>query len=170
MASTESIQAVALVGAGTMSTDIAAIFVARGIDVYVVSRPGKNLETVRERIARSCEQIGNRKPRQGAIHTGSDLASLPWQTIGLAIESVTEDLTLKQGIFADLEKHASSSIPLTSNSSSFPISRIGEGLKTQRRMFGLHFFMPAHLVPLVEVVCSEQTDPALAQRIGWFME
>ncbi len=86
------------------------------------------------------------------------------------IESVSEELALKQRVFADLEKHASSSIALTSNSSSFPISRIGEGLSTQRRMFGLHFFMPAHLVPLVEVVCSEKTDAAVAQRIGRFME
>lgn len=170
MASTDPIQAVALIGAGTMSTDIAAIFVARGVDVHVVSRPGKNLDTVRERIGKSCGQIEGRKGPAGAIHVASDLATLPWQQVGLAIESVTEDLALKQRVFADLERHASSGIPLTSNSSSFPISRIGEGLKTQKRMFGLHFFMPAHLVPLVEVVCSEQTDPALAQRVGWFME
>lgn len=170
MPSTDPIKSVALVGAGTMSTDIAAIFVARGVDAHVVSRPGKNLDTVRERIGRSCDQIAGVKGRRGAIHVASDLATLPWQQIGLVVESVNEDLALKQGVFADLEKHASSSTPLTSNSSSFPISRIGEGLKTRARMFGLHFFMPAHLVPLVEVVCSEQTDPALAQRIGGFME
>jgi 3-hydroxybutyryl-CoA dehydrogenase len=165
MSTTEPIHPVALVGAGTMSADIAAIFVARGIDVHIVSRPGKNLDTVRERVAHSCAQLGLQH-RQGAVHVASDLASLPWQGIGLAIESVTEDLALKKQVFADLEKHASSKIPLTSNSSSFPISRIGEGLKTQGRMFGLHFFMPAHLVPLVEVVCSAQTDTALAERVG----
>lgn len=170
MTTTDPIRAVALIGAGTMSTDIAAIFVARGIDVHIVSRPGRNLDTVRERVARSCEQIATRKPRPGAIHIASDLASLPWQEIGLVIESVSEDLALKQSVFADLEKQGSSAIALTSNSSSFPISRIGAGLKSQKRMFGLHFFMPAHMVPLVEIVCSEHTDPALAQRIGWFME
>ena len=170
MTTTDPIRAVALIGAGTMSTDIAAIFVARGIDVHIVSRPGRNLDTVRERVARSCEQIATRKPRPGAIHIASDLASLPWQEIGLVIESVSEDLALKQSVFADLEKQGSSAIALTSNSSSFPISRIGTGLKSQKRMFGLHFFMPAHMVPLVEIVCSEHTDPALAQRIGWFME
>lgn len=170
MPATDPIRAVALVGAGTMSTDIAAIFVARGIDVHVFSRPGRNLDSVRERIAGACEQIEGRKSRPAAVHVASDLATLPWQQIGLVIESVSEDLAAKQGVFAQLEKHASSGIPLTSNSSSFPISRIGEGLKTRKRMFGLHFFMPAHLVPLVEIVCSEQTDPALAQAVGWFME
>jgi 3-hydroxybutyryl-CoA dehydrogenase len=170
MTITETSRTVALIGAGTMSTDIAAIFVARGMDVHIVSRPGKNLDTVRERTGRSCDQIAGRKGPPGAIHIGSNLESLPWQDISLVIESVNEDLALKQRTFADLEKHASSGTPLTSNSSSFPISRIGEGLKTQKRMFGLHFFMPAHLVPLVEVVCSERTDTALAQRIGAFME
>src|SRR5689334_13709215 len=91
----DSLQAVALVGAGTMSTDIAAIFVARGIEAHVVSRPGKNLDSVRERIGKSCEQIAGRKGPLGAIHTASDMATLPWQRIGLAIESVTEDLALK---------------------------------------------------------------------------
>jgi 3-hydroxybutyryl-CoA dehydrogenase len=170
MPSTDPIRTVALIGAGTMSTDIAAVFVARGIDVHVVSRPGKNLDSVRERIAKSCAQLSGLKQRPGVVHVATDLATLPWQQVSLVIESVTEDLPLKQKVFADLEKHASSSIPLTSNSSSFPISRIGAGLKSQKRMFGLHFFMPAHLVPLVEVVCSEQTDVALAQRMGAFME
>ena len=170
MTFTPSIQQVAVIGAGTMSADIAAIFAARGIDVHVFSRPGRNLDSVRERITASCDQIVGRKARPAAVHVATDLATLPWQQIGLVIESVSEDLAVKRGIFAELEKHASSGIPLTSNSSSFPISRIGEGLKTQKRMFGLHFFMPAHLVPLVEIVCSDQTDPALAQGMGRFME
>jgi 3-hydroxybutyryl-CoA dehydrogenase len=58
---------------------------------------------------------------------------------------------------------------LASNSSGFPISRIGEGLATQSRMLGLHFFMPAHLVPLVEVILSEQADPAIARAVHEFM-
>ncbi len=170
MTSTPSIQQVAVIGAGTMSADIAAIFAARGIDVHVFSRPGRNLDSVRERIAGACEQIVGRKTRPAAVHVATELATLPWQQIGLVIESVSEDLAVKREVFAQLEKHASSGTPLTSNSSSFPISRIGAGLKTQKRMFGLHFFMPAHLVPLVEIVCSDQTDPALAQGMGRFME
>lgn len=165
MSSSDPIRAVALIGAGTMSTDIAAIFVARGIDVHIVSRPGKNLDTVRERIGRSVDQIAGRHGPPGAIHIADELASLPWQDIGLVIESVSEDLALKQRVFADLEKHASSSIPLTSNSSSFPISQIAQGLKTSNRTLGLHFFMPAHIVPLVEVVRSEATDTGIAQSV-----
>ena len=83
---------------------------------------------------------------------------MPWADAGIVVECVNEDIALKQRIFAELERLAPPDIPLASNSSGFPISRIAEGLKTARRMLGLHFFMPAHLVPLVEVVKSEATD------------
>ncbi len=82
---------------------------------------------------------------------------------------MTEDLALKQRIFADMERLSRPGVPLTSNSSSFPISEIGKGLKTQDRMMGLHFFMPAHLIPLVEVVRSVHTDIALAEKVGTIM-
>jgi 3-hydroxybutyryl-CoA dehydrogenase len=56
-------------------------------------------------------------------------------------------------------------VPLTSNSSGFPIHAIGKGLETRSRMLGLHFFMPAHLVPLVEVISSEATSSNLAAEV-----
>ncbi|HQY47404.1 MAG TPA: 3-hydroxyacyl-CoA dehydrogenase NAD-binding domain-containing protein, partial [Usitatibacteraceae bacterium] len=58
---------------------------------------------------------------------------------------------------------------LASNSSSFPISAIAEGLPGPGRCIGLHYFMPAHLVPLVEVVCGAGTDPAVARALADFM-
>jgi 3-hydroxybutyryl-CoA dehydrogenase len=58
---------------------------------------------------------------------------------------------------------------LTSNSSSFPISSIAGELPTRERMLGLHFFMPAHLVPLVEVVMGPRTREALAERLCSYM-
>src|SRR5690606_28229280 len=58
---------------------------------------------------------------------------------------------------------------LASNSSSFPISQIAQGLPTQERMIGLHFFMPAHIVPLAEVVLGPATDPGAADALSAFM-
>ena len=58
---------------------------------------------------------------------------------------------------------------LASNSSSFPISAIGAGLASADRMLGLHFFMPAHLVPLVEVVRGLGSDPDRADWLAAFM-
>ena len=56
-------------------------------------------------------------------------------------------------------------MPIGSNSSSFPISRIAQGLPTRARMFGMHYFMPAHRVPLVEVVLGTDSDSQLAQAV-----
>ncbi|MDH4053659.1 MAG: 3-hydroxyacyl-CoA dehydrogenase NAD-binding domain-containing protein [Rubrivivax sp.] len=85
------------------------------------------------------------------------------------VENVSEDLELKRSVFADLVRRSHPDTVLSSNSSSHPISDIGQGLATQHRMIGLHFFMPAYLVPLVEVVRSEATRPALADQVCEWM-
>jgi 3-hydroxybutyryl-CoA dehydrogenase len=103
------------------------------------------------------------------LATYATLEEAPWSQIDIVVETVTEDLTLKQKIFADLERLSRPGVPLTSNSSSFPISEIGKGLASQDRMMGLHFFMPAHLIPLVEVVRSIHTDVGLAEEVGEIM-
>jgi 3-hydroxybutyryl-CoA dehydrogenase len=58
---------------------------------------------------------------------------------------------------------------LASNSTSFPISEIASGLKTAARMIGLHFFMPAHLIPCVEVVYGEKTSPMVGDSLTRLM-
>jgi 3-hydroxybutyryl-CoA dehydrogenase len=72
-------------------------------------------------------------------------------------------------VFADLVRLSRPDTVLSSNSSSFPISQIGQDLATPQWMLGLHFFMPAYLVPLVEVVRSEATSPALADQVCEWM-
>ncbi|WP_231969258.1 3-hydroxyacyl-CoA dehydrogenase NAD-binding domain-containing protein [Polynucleobacter necessarius] len=79
--------------------------------------------------------------------------------IDLVIECVPELLDIKKELFAQLEKYAKPEAVLTSNSTSFPIRQIAKGLKTAARMIGLPFFMPAHLVPCVEVVYGKKTSP-----------
>lgn len=166
--SSDSIRRVAIIGAGTMGADIAAIFFARGVHVYLVGRPGKSFDSVRERVLRSSEQVEG-AGANGVLEITSDLAGLPWAGIGLVIESIIEELAAKRQLFSELALLAPTATLLTSNSSGFPISAIGEDLPGQERMLGLHFFMPAHLIPLVEVVCSERTDRALAEKLYKYM-
>ena len=94
---------------------------------------------------------------------------IDWPSIDLVIECIPEKLAPKQALFAELEKRARPDAVLSSNSSSFPISAIADGLASAQRMFNLHFFMPAHLVPLVEVVLGERSSPALAESLSAFM-
>jgi 3-hydroxybutyryl-CoA dehydrogenase len=97
------------------------------------------------------------------------LKDAPWKDIEVVVECIPEKLDLKRKLFADLEKLARPDTVLASNSSSFPISRIAEGLKTPERMIGLHYFFPAHLVPLVEVVRSSKTQAGIPEKVGEIM-
>ena len=151
-----------IVGGGTMGADIAAIFAAGGMPVDVVQRPGKTRDSLRARITRSVKELG-----AGAANACllDSLRDVNWTEAGIVVESVSEDLALKQKIFAELAALAPKGIALTSNSSSFPISQIAHRLSNAERMLGLHFFMPAHMVPLVEVVRSDASDPAVAESV-----
>ena len=156
-----------VIGGGTMGVDIAAIFAAGGMHVDMVQRPGKTRDGLQARFSRSLTELG-RETAACSVH--DSLPDVPWAQAGIVVESVSEDLALKRRLFAELESLAPKDIALTSNSSSFPISQIGEGLKTRARMLGLHFFMPAHMVPLVEVVRSDATDPGMAQSVFELMK
>ncbi len=157
-----------VVGGGTMGVGIIAMFLGHGWKVDVVSRSAGTRDGLPAACARGLTAMG--KPADtSALVTYATLPEASWPTIDLVVETVTEDLALKQKLFAEMETLAKPDAALTSNSSSFPISQIGKGLKTQHRMMGLHFFMPAHLIPLVEVVRSVHTEPAQAERVGAIM-
>jgi 3-hydroxybutyryl-CoA dehydrogenase len=158
-----------VIGGGTMGVGIIAMFLGGGWTTHVQSRSASTRDRLAAAGKTALAALG--KPEDvSKLKTYATLAEAPWDRIELVVETVTEDLTLKQKIFAELEQRARPDCALTSNSSSFPISQIGKGLKTQARMMGLHFFMPAHLIPLVEVVRSVETDVTLAEKVGEIMK
>jgi 3-hydroxybutyryl-CoA dehydrogenase len=107
--------------------------------------------------------------RIGKLSTCATLDEVTWTEIDLVIECIPERLDIKQALFAQLVQRARIDALLTSNSSSFPISAIAENLDTADRMLGLHFFMPAHLVPLVEVILGASSEPTHAGVLAAFM-
>lgn len=158
----------AVIGGGTMGADVAAILVAGGWTTHVVEPDAARRTALPERVAKSCAQLGAAfAAARLAVHDAA--AAAPWPEIELAIECAPEDLALKQRVFAELERLARPDATLASNSSSFPISGISRGRATRGRMCGLHFFMPAHIVPLVEVVRGEATDPAVCEALAGTM-
>jgi 3-hydroxybutyryl-CoA dehydrogenase len=98
--------------------------------------------------------------RTGLLYQPQDWSDVVW-----VVETVAEDLALKQRVFTWLDGEMPAHVPVGSNSSGFPISRLAAGLPTRRRMFNAHYFMPAHLVPLVEVALGEDSDPALGESV-----
>ncbi|OFZ98092.1 MAG: 3-hydroxyacyl-CoA dehydrogenase [Betaproteobacteria bacterium RIFCSPLOWO2_02_FULL_62_17] len=162
------LRSAAIVGGGTMGTDIAAIFIAGGWAINIVEPLQDRWSAALARIAQSVEQLGH-SPKSMPIRMHPHISELPWNELGILIECIPEQLELKRSLFAQMENFAPASLPLASNSSSIPISEISRGLKTRERMLGLHFFMPAHLVPAVEVVRGEATDPVLCERCSGLM-
>ena len=159
----------AVVGAGTMGTDMTVRFAAAGLNVYLMARPGKSRDSYEPRAQRSAADLGADYAKL-KIELVPTLQDLPWFDLDLVIENVKEDLAAKQPVFREMVALAQRDTPLASNSSTYSVRRIAEGLDTQERMLGLHFFMPAHLIPLVEVVLTPHTDQALAQRLYDEME
>ena len=157
-----------VVGGGTMGVGIIAMFLAHGWKTDVVSRSAGTRDGLPEACGRAQGALGQPADTSG-LATFATLPEASWSAIDLVVETVTEDLALKQKLFAEMEALARPGAAITSNSSSFPISQIAEGLRSQGRMLGLHFFMPAHLIPLVEVVRSIHSDVKQAERVGEIM-
>src|SRR5712675_1591162 len=85
---------------------------------------------------------------------------------GYDVEAVLEDLALKQKLFVEIEQHVRPDTILASNTSVIPITRIMEGLADRSRALGTHWWNPPYLVPLVEVIGTQWTSPAV---IDWTM-
>ena len=158
-------QGVVIIGGGVMGGDIAIVFAAGGWNVHVTSPSRKTQEALPARVAAGLRKSGAPEGNAANVTTGAELGAVPWQEVNLVVEAATEDLPLKRKLFSELERLARPEIPLVSNTSTFPIGEIGGHLKTQSRVAGLHFFMPAHLVPLVEVISAEFTGRDIADQL-----
>ncbi len=157
----------AIIGGGIMGGGIAAVFAAGGWSVHIAEPSPNSRKDLQGRFHSAMEKV--RSNKQGEFFIYPAIEEIPWGKIEMAVECVPEKFELKQKVFARMEELSRAQIPLTSNSSGFPIGGIGKGLKTQNRMMGLHFFMPAHLAPLVEVIRSAATEPQLAKEVYTLM-
>ncbi|MEL6572212.1 MAG: 3-hydroxyacyl-CoA dehydrogenase NAD-binding domain-containing protein [Pseudomonadota bacterium] len=163
---TQQGQHIAVIGAGLMGHGIALTFARAGHRVSVTDPVPDMLATCPARIAESLALLGASTEEVsdalGCVTLASDLA----QAVGdadVVFEAAPEKLELKQKIFADIETSAPSDAILASNTSVIQISKIVGGLTGRHRALGTHWWNPPHMIPLVEVVKTEWTDPELAQ-------
>ncbi len=157
---------VVVIGSGTMGVGIAAGFLAYGTDTIILGRTQEKAENCFEAIRTCTTSINPEWQKLGvSLLAGSITDWNDWQDTVLVIETISERLDLKKEIFADLDRRVPSHIPIGSNSSGFPISDIAGDLKTAHRMLNTHYFMPAHIVPLVEIVLGKDSDPVLANQV-----
>jgi len=159
---------VVIVGGGTMGADVAAVCARGGCAVQVVELTTERRALLPDYFANTLADLGY-EHRTHLLSVAGTLEEVDWSDVDLVIECVPERVDIKQQLFAKLEQLAKPETVLASNSSSFPISEISKGLKTSARMIGLHFFMPAHLVPCVEVVYGEKTSPMVGESLSRLM-
>ncbi|MCP3975873.1 MAG: 3-hydroxybutyryl-CoA dehydrogenase [bacterium] len=169
------ISKVGVVGGGQMGGGIAEVCAKAGIDVVVhevtaefaeaaAGRVGKSLTKAVERGKLSEE---DRDATLGRLTFGSDLAAMADRD--LVVEAATENEELKKQLFADLDAIVESTDAiLASNTSSIPITRISQATSRPASVVGLHFFNPATVMPLVEVVRSVVTSDEVVTRAAAF--
>ena len=157
-----------VVGGGTMGADVALVLARAGCTAIILESNEVRRKLLSDYFVRGMTDLGYPN-RLGKLSSCAVLDEVPWSAIDLVIECIPERLDIKQALFAELIRRARPDALLTSNSSSFPISAIIGELDTASRMLGLHFFMPAHLVPLVEVILGKRSDPAHAETLATFM-
>lgn len=161
---------VAVVGTGTMGQGIAQVALVAGhpVRLYdaVAGRAREAADAIGARLDRLVEkdrltgaERDAARARLTSAETLSDLAGC-----ALVVEAVVERLDVKQELFRALEDVVGDDCLLATNTSSLSVTAVGGALRIPGRFVGLHFFNPAPLLPLVEVVAGAATDPASATR------
>jgi len=173
------VERVAVIGAGTMGAGIATAFADAGIEVVLVDAEPKALErgvaairagyegAVRKgRLAEA--EVARRMARVVPTLSLDDIA-----TADLVVEAVFEDMAVKRAVFAGIDRVAKPGAILATNTSTLDVDALARSTSRPRDVLGLHFFSPAHVMRLLEVVRGAATSPEalatamkVAKRIG----
>lgn len=169
---TSSKQDILLIGVGVMGQGIAQVAAQAGHRVFLYDVGAGAVTKARERIAAVFERLIT-KGRLARAEADATLARLvptadlaEAKSAGLAIEAVVERLDVKHALFQQLEALLSEDAILATNTSSISVTAIGAGLKRPERLVGMHFFNPAPLMRLVEVVHGLRTSPEIADTVA----
>ncbi|XP_009769326.1 glyoxysomal fatty acid beta-oxidation multifunctional protein MFP-a-like [Nicotiana tabacum] len=159
------IKKVAILGGGLMGSGIATALLLSGYPVILKEVNDKFLQAGMGRVKanlQSSVKKGKMSPEKFEKTLSLLKGSLDYESfrdVDMVIEAVIENVSLKQQIFADLEKYCPSHCILASNTSTIDLNLIGEKTRSQDRIIGAHFFSPAHVMPLLEIVRTQKTSP-----------
>ncbi|MBN2272164.1 MAG: enoyl-CoA hydratase/isomerase family protein [Sedimentisphaerales bacterium] len=159
-----NIAATAVVGTGSMGTGIAQAFAASGLPVVITDAEKEAVEKALARIGNSLErriQQGKMSRQRAEEVLGRISRAKDWNDIGkadLVVEAVFEDVAVKCGVMSQIEAVCRSDAIIASNTSTIDLDILAECLNHPQRLTGLHFFNPAHAMPLVEVIRRVDTD------------
>jgi 3-hydroxybutyryl-CoA dehydrogenase len=169
-----AIRRVGVVGLGTMGAGIAQLSVQSGFDTVgrevsdELAQRGR--ATIDRYLTRGVEKgrlsQAERDAALGRLTLTTELADLA--DCDLVIEAVLEELDLKRQVFAELDRVTRADAVLATNTSALSVSEIAEAATRPQRVVGMHFFNPAPVLPLVEIVrARESSDEAFDAAYGW---
>ena len=161
-----AISNVHVVGAGVMGGDIAAVAAMSGLTVTLSDMNPKAIELAIDRAAKLFERRlkSDDKITAAKQKLKSDPQSDGAKNADLIIEAVAEKLSVKQAVFADLEKIIKPNAVLATNTSAIPLEDIATVLADPSRLIGLHFFNPVPVLPLIEVIWSLHSNQDIVTR------
>lgn len=157
------IESVAIIGAGTMGTGIAIAFLNAKLPVTLVDLDDRALERASAKIAKTIRSMVDKghvdsdtaELRIGLLRTETDIDSI--RTADLVVEAVFERLDLKRAVFAKIDTVAREGAILATNTSFLDVNAIAAATSRPENVIGLHFFAPANIMRLLEVVRGEKT-------------
>lgn len=167
---------IGVIGAGAMGTGIAQVAATYGHDVVLYDLSQDALD----RSFAGLQKILNRQVEKGRmtdqevvsilgrIHLSADLSAC--RDCDLIIEAIVENLKVKQQVFSDLEEIVGDDCVIASNTSSLPLTSIASIARNAKRIIGIHFFNPAPLMKLVEVIPALQTDSEVVVKCKKLIE
>ncbi|MGI9425694.1 MAG: 3-hydroxyacyl-CoA dehydrogenase family protein [Hyphomicrobiaceae bacterium] len=159
---------ITVLGAGLMGHGIALIMARAGHNVVVTDPVPEALAAVKGRVESSLSALGANADEATRVLSCIATEPEPGAAVSkadFAFEAAPEKLPLKRELFEQMEANAPTSAILASNTSVIQISKIVEGRSTAHRMLGTHWWNPAHMIPLVEVVKTDWTDSAAARSM-----
>lgn len=168
-------QKIGIVGAGAMGSGIAQVAAQAGVNVAMYDLSAQSLDRAMAQLKSTIDKLVEKSKLDE--HTGQAILSRISTTTALhdlsasemVIEAIVEQAEVKKNLFRELEGIVSPECILASNTSSLSITGLASACQNNSRVIGLHFFNPAPLMPLVEIIPALQTASGLAERLSQLM-
>lgn len=171
----ETTNKVGVIGAGTMGTGIVQLAAQAGHEVVLFDARAEASSQALAQLSGTLDRLVGKgkissddaKGILGRIQPADKVSDL--KGCGIVIEAIIEDLAIKKTLFKDLESHVGPEAVLATNTSSLSITAIASGCAQPERVIGLHFFNPAPILPLVEVIPGLATSKGLDLKASELM-
>jgi 3-hydroxybutyryl-CoA dehydrogenase len=176
MMSDKQFRKIGIIGSGAMGSGIAQLAIQHGHEVFLYDSAHEKLNLARNSIEKGLSKL----VEKGKMTSEAQMESLsnlhlvlditPFSGVDIAIEAIVESLDAKRNLFCTLDQIVPANTILASNTSSLSIASIANMVHESKRVVGLHFFNPAPLMPLVEIIPAIQTDLSIIDSLKDLMK